>query len=212
VFYENLTGSKTCISTKTKIKREAFRFLSTFENELKQRNVRGVIPIGLKDFSFQYLKYSESIHKPKTSKSLKTLFNQLNEFLGNVELSDITAKNIKDFLLLKSNISVHTAQKYLAHIRCAFNKAITDNYLITNPCSRIDNYKIPEKQPLFFSELDYEILFSNIDDNDLRNLVSFAILTGLRQVELLTLTWDQIDFKTKILTLDNRNYYTKSKR
>jgi hypothetical protein len=139
VFYQSVTGSKTCISTKTKIKREAFRFLSTFEKELKQRKNNQVIPIGLKEFSFQYLKYSESIHRPKTSKSLKTIFTQLNSFSGNVELSEITTKDIKDFLLLKSNISMYTAQKYLAYLRSAFNKAITDNYLTSNPCSKIDN-------------------------------------------------------------------------
>jgi len=212
VFYASPTGKKTCISTKTKIKREAFRFLSTFERELKQRIVNRVIPISLKDFSFQYLKYSESIHRPKTSKALKTIFTQLNKFLGYVELSEISTKNIKDFLLLKSNISVYTAQKYLAYLRSALNKAITDNYLLTNPCSRIDNYKIPEKQPLYFSELDYEILLSTIDNSDLRDFVSFALLTGLRQMELITLTWTQIDFKSKILTLDNRNHLTKSKK
>jgi len=212
VFYTNQRGKKTCISTKTRIKREAFRFLSMFERELKQRKVNQVILIGLKEFSFQYLKYSESIHRPKTSKSLKTIFSQLNAFFGNVELSDITTKNIKDFLLQKSTVSTYTAQKYLAYLRSAFNKAITDNYLISNPCSQIDNYKIPEKQPLFFSALDFEILLSNIDDKDLKDLVSIAILTGLRQMELITLTWPQVDFKSQILTLDNRKHFTKSKR
>ena len=104
VFYNSLKGRKTCISTKTRIKREAFRFLSTFESEIKQRKVNQVIPIGLKEFSFQYLKYSESIHRPITTKSLKTIFNQLNSHLRKVELSDVITKNIKDFLLQKSKL------------------------------------------------------------------------------------------------------------
>jgi len=100
VFYNSLKGRKTCISTKTRIKREAFGFLSTFESELKQRKANQVIPIGLKEFSFQYLKYSESIHRPKTTKSLKTIFKQLNSHLGKVELSNLTTKSKNPYQLL----------------------------------------------------------------------------------------------------------------
>ena len=81
-----------------------------------------------------------------------------------------------------------------------------------NPCKGIKRFKIPDKQPLFFSETDFEILLRVIDNRDIKDLVTFAVNTGLRQMELLTLSWNQIDFKNKFLLLDNQQHITKSKR
>jgi len=43
-------------------------------------------------------------------------------------------------------------------------------------------------------------------------LILFAINTGLRQMELITLEWDQIDFSSRSLILDNQVNITKSKK
>jgi integrase len=43
-------------------------------------------------------------------------------------------------------------------------------------------------------------------------MVIISAHTGLRQMELLTLRWSQIDFKGKTLILDNQFSITKSKR
>ena len=40
----------------------------------------------------------------------------------------------------------------------------------------------------------------------------FAVNTGMRQGEMITLEWSQVSFKDRIVILDNRNTLTKSKR
>ncbi len=89
---------------------------------------------------------------------------------------------------------------------------MADNYLNSNPCEGIKRIKIPEKQPLFFTEIEFVKLIKTIDNNDIKDLTIFAVNTGLRQMELLTLQWEQINFRDKLLTLDNRNHLTKSKK
>jgi hypothetical protein len=37
----------------------------------------------------------------------------------------------------------------------AFNKAIAEKHLLGNPCDGIKRFRIPEKQPLFFTETDF---------------------------------------------------------
>src|SRR5690606_34172057 len=94
----------------------------------------------------------------------------------------------------------------------AFNKAVRDNYLLSNPCKGIRRFKLPEKQPLFYSQEDFEKLLNSIDDEDLKDLTIFAVNTGLRQMEMISLEWRQVDFNEKIVLLDNRTHLTKAKK
>jgi integrase len=213
VFYDTPEGSRTCISTRTKYKSEALKFISAFEAELKQKLQNKVIQITLKDFYFQYLKYSESIHSSKTTKTIRVTFNFLLRHFGNVLLSEITPKKLDTYFQerIKYN-SIYAARKDLINLSSSLNYAVKQKYLTDNPCKGFKRFKIPEKQPLFFSEIDFEVLLRVIDEPDIKDLVIFAVNTGLRQMELLTLEWNQINFKDKSLILDNRNHLTKSKR
>ena len=92
VFYDNTNGKRTCISTKTKYKRDAIKFLSNFQTELESRAKSKVIPVLMKDYSFQFLKYSESVHSPKTTKAFQTTFKYFNEYFGAKYLSEISTK------------------------------------------------------------------------------------------------------------------------
>ena len=213
IFYFQPNGKKTCISTKSKIKSEALKFLSKFEVELKDRLKNKTIPILLKDFAFAFLKHSESIHSENTTKVFKVTFNFLIEYFGNTLLTDITAQRLDGYFQKRiKDSSIYPARKDLINISSAFTWAVKQKYLPENPCKGFKRFKIPEKQPLFFSEMDFEILLRIIDEPDIIDLVTFAINTGLREMELLTLQWNQINFKDKTLILDNRNYQTKSKR
>ena len=50
------------------------------------------------------------------------------------------------------------------------------------------------------------------ESEDLKDVFIFALNTGLRQMEIITLEWNQIDFDNKLLLLNNRNSITKSKK
>jgi len=50
VYYQQQNGKYTCVSTKTKFKAEASRFLTKFEKKIKGRNKDSLIHISLLDF------------------------------------------------------------------------------------------------------------------------------------------------------------------
>lgn len=212
VFYDQPNGKRTSKSTGTKYKAEAFKFLSNLENELKKRNDSKVIPIDLESYKKQYLKYSESIHSYKTTRSIKGIFNSFIEFIGNPQLSDITLSDVKTFLQIKRQVSVYTSQKYLAYLRKAFNEAMDNGYINSNPFKSIPNYKIPEKQPVFFNDNEFDVFIDSVDNRALKDAFIFAVNTGLRINELTSLQWDQINFKDKFIILSNHNHLTKSKK
>ena len=128
-------------------------------------------------------------------------------------LKDITySKMMKYFENRIETSSIYQARKDLICFSSSLNYAVNQKYLEKNPCDGIRRFKIPQKQPLFFSEIDFEILLQVIDKPDIKDLVIFAVNTGARQMELLTLTWNQINFKDKVMILDNRKHITKSKK
>ncbi|MCP5064070.1 MAG: site-specific integrase [Ignavibacteriae bacterium] len=214
VYFTNpFTDKRSSISTKKKLKKEALKFLTTFEKSVERKKELQTIPITLKQFHWNFLKYSESIHSKNTTNTFKTTFNSALKYFGDVQLSTLSHSKIQEFLSFKiRTVSKYQARKDLINLSSAFNKAVSDNHLNSNPCSGIKRIKIPEKQPRFFSELDLSKLLEIIENDDVKDLTIFAVNTGLRQMELLTLNWEQISFKDKLLTLDNRNHLTKSKK
>jgi len=212
VFYQNIKGKRTCISTKEKIKSEALKFLNNFEKKINEKKDQSENSISLKEFSFYYRKYSEVHHRPKTSKSVKSIFNQLIDYAGNINISQISPQTIDNYLQYKSNVSLYTAQKHLAYLRSAFNKAVKDKLIFTNPFNSVTNFKLPERQPKFFDVKSFNKLIKIIKEKDFRDIIIFAVNTGLRQMELITLEWDQINFDEKFLILNNQTFTTKNKK
>ena len=212
VFYKKADGKKTCISTKCKKKQEAFEFLANFQSELKQRLNSRINQISLKSFANEFLKHSESVHRWKTTKDFRNTFNQLIKFFGDIQLNQVGTNQLNQFLQSRGKISAYVSSKDLRYIKSGLNWAVENNYLKENPCKSIKSIKVPEKTPLFMSEVDFECLIRRVDNEDLRDLFIFAVNTGLRQMELLTLNWRQIDFKHQRLTLDNRIHITKSNK
>lgn len=184
VFYNQPNGKRTCASTGEKIKSEALKFISNFEAELKIRRKNKLNPISLKDFTFEFLKYSETIHSQNTSKVFKVTFNYLAKFFGNPQLPEITASRLNDYFTDRIKETVFPARKDLINISSAFSYAVKQGYLQENPCYSFKRFKIPEKQPLFFSELQFDLLMNTIEEQDIKDLVVFAVQTGLRQMEL----------------------------
>jgi integrase len=213
VFYEQPNGKLTSKTTKTKLKSEALKFLTEFQVKLNEKKQSKIEPISLKDFSFQFLKFSESIHAWSTTKGYKTTFKYLLAYLGNVQLTEINQKTMMEYFQKRINdSSVYRARIDRINLGFAFNRAVLDGYLLESPVKNIKRFRIPEKLPLFFSENDFEKLLQVVQDQDLKDLIIFAIKSGLRQGELINLEYNQIDFTDKLLILDNRNYLTKSRK
>lgn len=133
-------------------------------------------------------------------------------FTNNIQVNEITPKLVNDYLRARGKKSIYTSSKSLRYLRSAFNWAITEKYLTENSCKDIKPIKIPEKQSLFFLETDFQFLIKSNDSKDIRDIVIFAVNTGLRLMELITLQWNQISLKDKYLILDNINHITKSKK
>jgi len=212
VFYKNSQGRRTCISTKSKSKRDAHKFLAGLKDEIKKREEEKFHRIDIQSFSQKFLSYSALRHSYKTGKDYQNTFNQLKKYLGNVLLNEMSELKISEFLRDRRRISVYAAGKDLRYLKCAFNWAIKQNYLLENPCKFIPPFQIPEQQPLFLTQDEFSNLINIIDNSTLKDIVIFAVNTGLRRNEILNLEWEQINLEEKFLILNNHTHTTKSKR
>jgi site-specific recombinase XerD len=207
------TARRTSLSCKTKRKLLAVEFLSNFEREYKNRKSNKIIPISLEEFIIEFTSYSEATHTQKTTSAYRNTFNQLNKYFGSTLLTNLSTTLLRKYIQSRmSSSSVYAARKDLINLKCAFNKAVQDHYVLENPCQEISSIKLPEKQPLFFSRSEYELLLQVINDEILKNMIEIAANTGLRQMELITLEWEQVSIKERHIILNNRNYLTKGKK
>jgi len=215
VFFKSDNGKKNKISSRTKYKSEALNFFNDFKGRLKETNGKDYLsPITLKEFIWEFLKYSSIYHTDKTYGCYKTTFNFFTKFLvTSIQLKDITTAQVEQYLLDRyQTTSVYAHRKDYINLKAFFNQAIKLNYLKSNPLNRIKKIKIPEKLPLFFSRYEFSKLINVIDKEDVKELVIFAVNTGLRQGELLSLQFRQVNFSNRTIILDNQTHITKSKR
>ena len=211
--YSEDGGKPKRVSTGKRFKQEALEFLRNFNEQLRQREEQKTVSVSVKDFAEQFLKYSEGVHTVKTTKAFRVTFGMLERCFGNVKLTEITTQQLERFFTTRiKEASVYAARRDYINLSSAFNKAVRDKELRENPCKGIGKIRIPEKLPLFFSPDEFQALLTVIDKPDIRQLVEFAGNTGLRQMELLTLRWEQVNLADGILILDNRTHTTKSKK
>jgi integrase len=213
IYFDDIEGKRKAVSTKSKIKKEAIKFLSSFKLNLEEKQNNRVNDILLKEFIWEYLKYSESMHTWKTTSTYKTTFNSLIEIVGNVKLSSITQNILSDFINSKlRNSSVYVARKDLINLKASFNWGKNNNYILTNPANCIKRIIPPQKLPLFFSKEEFSSLLEVIDDEEFKSFVVFAVMTGMRRNEIIYLQWSQIDESRQQVMLDNQVFITKSKK
>lgn len=213
IIYDKANGKRGTKTTKEKLKSNAIKKLIEFKRKLEDELTREVIPIGFKEFSFNFMRSSEPYYTDKTMKVYKSTFKLALNHFGNIQLTDLSTQVIENYLHTRiRETSIYAARKDLANFSCAFNRAVRDGFLKQNPCKGIKRFKLPERQPMFYTREEFTRLLEALDSEDLRDVVKFAVNTGMRQGEITSLQWHQINFEQELITLDNRTHLTKTKK
>jgi integrase len=207
-------GKRTSITTKTNSLSEATKFFMQFQANQDALQAELFVNTSIREFIREYILYSQLVHSKSTTRDFETTFRYFMRFFGYTKpLKELTHLDIQKYIHDRiEKTSIHQARKDLINLKSAFHRAIEIGMLRHNPTAGIKSIRRPEKLPLFYTEEDFEKLIEAIDDSDIKDLVVFAVNTGMRQKELITLEWRNIDFKRGLLVLDNNNFVTKTKR
>jgi len=118
------------------------------------------------------------------------------QFLGpNAHLQEIDRRLVERLQLhpLSNGISKARVNRYLAALKCFFNRCIDWQKLELNPCRGIKLY--PETPRTHWLEAGQIAELLESSSPRLRPIVQVALLTGLRRGDILRLTWDRINFE-----------------
>jgi integrase len=219
LFFRDSNGKRTAISTRARQKTDATKYLQSFKlSEYKQK--QKAQNRALDEFTVEYLAYAKGVLAPGTVYLHELALKQLRESVGNLSLRDISPQHIdklKSELIQKVNskldpiLSPVTVNERLSKLKAVFSTALRWNMIAVNPVKGIPYASVPEKAPSFFSREAFQKLISFIKNGWLREVVVFAVLTGMRRGEITNLRWQDVDLSRKLLTIQsNPTFKTKS--
>jgi len=211
--YYIFNGKWNSTSCKTKDKGEAEKFMANFNQVFEHKQQKLDNQRKVYYLIDQFKKYSETVHTRGTQMAFECTFKPFKEYFGNIPVVEFTKAKIMLYLQDRVlNSSVYMARKDLINLSSTFSYAVDLGYIELNPCKGIKRYKLPDKLPLFYSKEEAEKLLSVIDNEVHKQIVFVALYTGFRQMEILSLKWNQINFKDSHIVLDNQGHLTKSRK
>lgn len=162
------------------------------------------------EFREIYIKHVELYREYSTVLNYKNTFNKFAK-LNSKPLENITQMNIQLIVddLVKSGLSRGTIMDNLKRLNNVFESAVKPYRAIAkNPIENITDIVIPKSKTkekikaLTKSELD--TLLEKIEPANDYIITLLASTCGLRIGEILGLTWDNIDFKKEVLTVEKQ--------
>ena len=168
-------------------------------------------------FEQVFLEYVEYRKKSMKVQSIKRMENQFKVFepLNNVKVNDFNLQTYKKLQLYldQKNYSIEYKNKVLGLLKRLIrysNKFYNTNDYMLN---YIENYKRvnePKKEMQFFTYDEFQKFISAVEEFDYRTFYETLYYLGLRQGEACGLTWKDIDFKKKEVSI-NKTLTTKLK-
>jgi integrase len=110
---------------------------------------------------------------------------------------------VQDHLLERAKISANTANKDLIYLRALFNYGNKKNLVDCNPTSNLDFFPVEKRKKYVPPKSD---VFKVIDsaDPDTQDYLWSILCTAARVGEINGLTWDDVDFDSRLVTLWTR--------
>lgn len=164
-----------------------------------------------KDVSFdeaagEFLAWAEANKRPKTATGYKSMINgPLKEFFGGKMLGEIHPFLIEKYKQKRLSEGAKVAvNRELSRLRTLFNLCIKwRKFEGPNPASRYQRAPESRGRVRFLTEAEEKALL-DVAQEPLRSAIIIGIHTGLRmQSEGMTLTWGNVDFAQKSVTVED---------
>ncbi len=138
----------------------------------------------------------------KSAAHHKTKDKILQEPFGNRPAAQITPQEINDWLT-KHCKTPATANRYRAYISLAYRLGMENGKVESNPARLVRLRTENNARMRFLSRDEYKKLLGIIrrDNPDQTPAFIVSVYAGMRWGEQFSLTWDQVDFKRKIIRL-----------
>ncbi len=178
--------------------------------------------ISIESLIEKFLEYNRTNHRASTLKRYKAVTDHFKRFLVEkrkdvVKLSQLTPEVIEGYKAFRRDEWINpngkspsvdngrkgararTVNLELEGIKTMLNLAIKWDYLKDNPMKKVKPLKVDDKKPLrFLTEEECE-QFLNACPASLYPIYATFLSTGMRKAELEYLTWNDVDFKNRLI-------------
>lgn len=188
---------------------------------LQPTNIQG------KEISFKKLTdlYIENTAKPTLKYSTLVMYQRVLSAhvipnFGNTNISSITSFSIQQLLTEKLNtgLSNQTVKHIYAMIKRVLNQAVKWGYLGVNPIQNVTPPKVHKKEVKTFTREETAVFLAGVQGTRYTHIYTLAITTGMRQGELLGIRWQDVDFESRrisinqaVATIQGKNYISTPK-
>lgn len=199
LWFEDNFGKVRKVSTRCKSQSHALDFLRKFQQSEKTTPLHEN-KMMLSQFVEDFLRFATMNYSKANCTVYLMSFNSFRPIIGDRRLSSITPRDVDHFKTERlRKISAVSVNIELRTLRAAFNAAIRWHVIDSNPFKNVALLPIPQKPPSYFSKESLAKLLAIIKESWLKDIVLFAVLTGMRRGEILNLRWQDVDLERRII-------------
>jgi len=168
----------------------------------------------VKDTLIGFLNEYWSICEPRWEDTTSALYKMyidvhLKPYFLNMKLVDVKPITLDKFYKYKLNNedkrkiapSVNTIRKYNTFLKAAFNYAIKNGIIKTNPTNSVMLAKKKKYNPSIYNEDQFAALLESVINTEDEIPILLAGGCGMRRGEVFGLRWENVDFKKKSITV-----------
>lgn len=181
-------------------------------------------------YKIRFVKWYEKQVKSQTYENAQYIFEKKLRYFYHILIQDITMQDIEDWLFelsktttknsRKENDSQTLSSSYInrirGHLKIVLDRAVKEGLINVNPIDNVSKFPTENYKVEFWEFKEFQRVLSVIPDNKIqfrhRKIVyELLFYTGMRIGELQALTWSNINFEKKTLTIEKTLVYkTKS--
>lgn len=210
IHYTGLDGRQIKESSRSTRFRDAEALLIARKHEVQQ----GQQPehIRIKDYGFKELaeRYKEFAKNQRGYRNKKSIIKFFEEEFGNLPLKHFSLEYVERYQskLIASGLAEATVNRRLSCLKHMFTKAVDWRMASEAMCKQVHKVKMfreTMKRDRFLSRAEIDRLLAacgtDAQQAHLKPIIKFAVNTGCRKEEILSLAWDQVDLEHGIISL-----------
>lgn len=126
--------------------------------------------------------------------------------IGYKKLQSITAPALQKFIneRFDNGLSAKSCRNLHGVLHKLFNQAVLCGYIKSNPVSAVQLPRVEKKEMHILSGNDLKAFLTECQGKVYSDLFFVDVFTGMRESEIIGLTWDCVDFEKGIITIEKQ--------